>query len=91
MKKFTKEMSLGEALKNHKNTDKVLMGFGMHCFSCPFSQMETIEQACMVHGLDVDLVLEKLNELEAPKLPKTIKLSKAKDCKVTQSKKPAKK
>lgn len=77
MKKFVKEMSLGEALKNHKNTEKVLMGFGMHCFSCPFSQMETIEQACMVHGLDVELVLEKLNELDAPKLPKTIKLSKS--------------
>ncbi len=76
MKKFVKEMSLGEALKNHKNTDKVLMGFGMHCFSCPFSQMETIEQACMVHGLDVNLVLSKLNELSEPKLPKTIKLSK---------------
>lgn len=77
MKKFVKEMSLGEALKNHKNTDKVLMGFGMHCFSCPFSQMETIEQACMVHGLNVDLVLEKLNELGETKLPKTIKLSKS--------------
>lgn len=86
MKKFVKEMSLGEALKNHKNTDKVLMGFGMHCFSCPFSQMETIEQACMVHGLDVNLVLAKLNELSEPKLPKTIKLSKDSKTKSTVKK-----
>ena len=82
MKKFNKDMTLGEALKNHKNTDKVLMGFGMHCFSCPFSQMETIEQACMVHGLELDLVLSKLNELTETKMPEKIKISKnTKGCK----------
>ena len=41
----------------------MLTGFGMHCFSCPFSLMETIEQAAEVHGVDVDLMLKKLNEL----------------------------
>ncbi len=75
MKKFNKDMTLGEALKLHKNADKVLMGFGMHCFSCPFSQMETLEQASMVHGVDVELMLEKLNELLAPKPTKTIKVA----------------
>lgn len=79
MKKVTKDMTLGEVLKNNKNSDKVLMGFGMHCFSCPFSQMETLEQAAMVHGVDLDLMLTKLNELNAPKPVKTIKLNKKKN------------
>ncbi len=78
MKKFNKDMTLGEALKLHKNVDKVLMGFGMHCFSCPFSQMETLEQAAMVHGVELDLMLQKLNELTAPKPTKTIKVNKSK-------------
>ena len=38
------------------------MGFGMHCFSCPISQMETLEEAAMVHDVDLDFLLEKLNE-----------------------------
>ena len=62
-KKFTKSTTIGDALKMHENVEQVLTGFGMHCFSCPFSLMETIEQAAAVHGIDVDLMLAKLNEL----------------------------
>lgn len=62
-KKFTKNLTIEEALKLHAGAEAVLTGFGMHCFSCPFSLMETIEQAAAVHGVDVELMLEKLNEL----------------------------
>ena len=37
------------------------MECGMHCIGCPASQMETLEEACAVHGIDVDEVVEKLN------------------------------
>ena len=62
MAKITKETTLGEILKTYSNAQDVLKGFGMHCFSCPMSQMETLEQAAMVHGVDVDLMVDKLNE-----------------------------
>ena len=41
------------------------MQVGMHCLGCPSSQMESLEEACMVHGLDVDEVLEFLNDADA--------------------------
>lgn len=63
-KKFTKNLTIGEALKMHDGVEAVLSGFGMHCFSCPFSLMETLEQAAMVHDVSIDFMLEKLNELQ---------------------------
>lgn len=62
-KKFTKDLTIEQALKLHEGAEAVLTGFGMHCFSCPFSLMETLEQAADVHGIDIKLMLEKLNEL----------------------------
>ena len=58
--------TLGEILKNYENADVVLLGFGMHCFSCPISQMETVKEACDVHNLDCDYVIKKLNEELVP-------------------------
>lgn len=78
MKKITKDMTIGEVLENNKNAKTILSGFGMHCFSCPMSQMETIEQASMVHGIDLNLMLEKLNEKPDLKKSGKIKLSKNK-------------
>ena len=60
---FHKDMTLGEVLTLNPNTRAVLMGFGMHCFGCPISQMETLEEACMVHGVELDYLLQKLNEV----------------------------
>ena len=60
--KVTKETTIGQILKEYSNAKDVLSGFGMHCFACPMSQMETIAQAGMVHGLDVDFMIEKLNQ-----------------------------
>ena len=60
--KVTKETTIGEILKNFSNAKDILTGFGMHCFGCPMSQMETIEEAAAVHGVDIDLMVEKINE-----------------------------
>ncbi len=59
---INKDMTIGEVLELDANLADVFMGFGMHCISCPVSQMETVEEACLVHGLECDFVLKKLNE-----------------------------
>lgn len=59
---INKDMTIGEVLEMDENLADVFMGFGMHCISCPVSQMETVEEACLVHGLECDFVLKKLNE-----------------------------
>jgi hybrid cluster-associated redox disulfide protein len=58
----TKTMTIGEVLKLNENVSTILMGFGLHCFGCPMSQMETLEEAAMVHGVDADLMVDKVNE-----------------------------
>lgn len=59
---ISKDMTIGEILEKDSSLAEVFMGFGMHCISCPVSQMETLEEACLVHGVDPDFVLKKLNE-----------------------------
>ncbi len=58
----TKATQIGEVLSLNPNVKDVLLGFGLHCLGCPMSQMESIEEASMVHGVDPDLVVEKINE-----------------------------
>ncbi len=60
--KVTKRITIGELLRLNENVSTVLMGFGLHCFGCPMSQMETLEEAAMVHGVDIDLMMDKINE-----------------------------
>lgn len=59
---ITKMTQIGEILRLNPNVKDVLMGFGLHCFGCPMSQMETLEEASAVHGVDVDIMVEKINE-----------------------------
>lgn len=59
---INKDMTIGEVLELDASLADVFMGFGMHCISCPVGQMETVEEACLVHGLECDFVLKKLNE-----------------------------
>ncbi|MDD4110874.1 MAG: DUF1858 domain-containing protein [Clostridia bacterium] len=59
--KFNKDTTIGEVLDASPKFKIILEGFGLHCFGCPMSQMETIEQASEVHGIDLDFMLEKLN------------------------------
>ncbi len=59
--KFNKDTRIGELLEVAPEKAEILLNVGMHCIGCPASQMETIEEACDVHGIDVEDVLEKLN------------------------------
>ena len=56
-----KDMLIGEILQLDPNMAGVLMASGMHCVGCPSSQAESLEEASMVHGLPVDLVVARLN------------------------------
>ncbi|MDF2803401.1 MAG: hydroxylamine reductase [Anaerocolumna sp.] len=59
---ITKDMLIGDILRLDASLAPVLMECGMHCLGCPSSQMESIEDACGVHGIDVNEVLNKLNQ-----------------------------
>ena len=56
-----KDTKIGEILENAPEKAEILLEVGMHCLGCPASQMETLEEACAVHGIDVEEVVEKLN------------------------------
>lgn len=60
--KIDKDTKIGELLEQAPEKVDILLEAGMHCIGCPASQEETLEEACMVHGIDVDEVLEKINE-----------------------------
>ena len=60
--KFEKETLIGDILKEAPEKADILLEAGMHCLSCPASQMESLEEACEVHGIDVDELLEELNK-----------------------------
>lgn len=61
MKEVNKNMTIGELLSVAPETAPILMEVGMHCLGCPGAQAETLEEAAMVHGLDGDLLVEKIN------------------------------
>ncbi|MBM6947244.1 DUF1858 domain-containing protein [Mordavella massiliensis] len=58
---ITKETTIGELLNINMNVAPILMEIGMHCLGCPASQGESLEEAAMVHGIDADLLVEKIN------------------------------
>ena len=62
---ITKTMTIGELLQVAPQTAPVLMEVGMHCLGCPASQGESLEEAAMVHGIDADLLIAKINALLA--------------------------
>ncbi len=59
--KIEKNMTIGELLEKSPEKAELLLEAGMHCLGCPASQAETLEEACEVHGIDVEELLEKLN------------------------------
>jgi len=61
MTEINKDMTIGEILDNAQETAPFFLEMGMHCLGCPASRMETVEQACMVHGVDSDALIEKIN------------------------------
>ena len=62
---INKDMLLGELVVMDELIPQMLMGAGMHCLGCPSSQMESLEEACMVHGIDCDDLVSKMNEILA--------------------------
>ncbi|MBQ5561337.1 MAG: DUF1858 domain-containing protein [Lachnospiraceae bacterium] len=61
MATIKKEMLIGEILDVDQRVVPVLLDAGMHCLGCPSHQFESLEEACMVHGINVDELIEKLN------------------------------
>lgn len=59
---ITKEMMLSEVIQRKPRTIQTLLLIGMGCIGCPSSLMETVEQAAWVHGIDPDMLVEKLNK-----------------------------
>ena len=62
MAKVTKSMLIGELLTVDPNIAPILMRAGMHCLGCPSSQMESLEEAAMIHGLDADVLVAQIND-----------------------------
>ena len=62
MAKVSKDMLIGQLLQIDANIAPILMRAGMHCLGCPSSQMESLEEAAMVHGLDVDVLGNQIND-----------------------------
>ena len=58
---INKETRIGELLQNAPEKADILLEAGMHCLGCPASQAETLEEACEVHGINVEELVEKLN------------------------------
>ena len=66
IKQVTRETIIGDILDMDQSTAPYFMEIGMHCLGCPASRGETVEEACMVHGVDPDAFLEQVNRfLEA--------------------------
>lgn len=57
----SKDLTIGELLNQHPEAAPILMEIGMHCLGCPASQGESLAEAAMVHGIDADLLVEKIN------------------------------
>ncbi|MDD6211813.1 MAG: DUF1858 domain-containing protein [Clostridiales bacterium] len=67
MAKVTKEMLIGEIINMDINIVPILMGAGMHCVGCPSSQGESLDEACMVHGIETETLVNAINEYLAAK------------------------
>lgn len=65
--KVTKDMTIGELLMMDRSAGAILMQNGMHCVGCPSAAGETLEEASMVHGMDIDKLLSDINAYLASK------------------------
>lgn len=63
MAEITKEMTIGEILRTNPDVAPILMDAGMHCLGCPSAQGESLEEAAMVHGMNVEDLMEKIAAL----------------------------
>jgi hybrid cluster-associated redox disulfide protein len=58
---ITKDMTIADIVAVNRNIIAILLSAGMHCVGCPSAQGETLEEACMVHGLEVEPILNQIN------------------------------
>jgi hybrid cluster-associated redox disulfide protein len=65
MTAVTKNSVIGDILDENRETSRFFLSMGMHCLGCPASRGETIEQACSVHGVDADKLVENINDFLA--------------------------
>ncbi|MGL4344246.1 MAG: DUF1858 domain-containing protein [Cellulosilyticaceae bacterium] len=61
-KQITKDMVIGQILQVDRGLIPILMQSGMHCLGCPSAQMESLEDACAVHGTDVNALVKQMND-----------------------------
>ena len=64
---ISKDMLIGALVQMDDCVAPILMRAGMHGLGCPASQAESLEEACMVHGIDCDVLVSQLNEILADK------------------------
>lgn len=64
MANVTKDMTIGQILRAVPEVAPILMEAGMHCLGCPSAQGESLEEAAMVHGMDIDSLMEKIQALQ---------------------------
>jgi hybrid cluster-associated redox disulfide protein len=67
MAQVTKDMIIADILKLDRGTVPILLNSGMHCLGCPSSSGESLEDACAIHGIDADQLVEELNKYLAAK------------------------
>lgn len=60
---ITKDMTVGEILRVNPDLAPVLMNVGMHCIGCPSAQGESLEEAAMVHGLDINEIMDVIDQM----------------------------
>ena len=67
MATVTKDTLIGDILDMDRDTAPYFLVMGMHCLGCPSARGESLEEACMVHGVDVNELIEKINKHLADK------------------------
>lgn len=58
----TKDMTISQVIEQDQGIAPLLMSAGMHCLGCAMAHGESIEEACMVHGIDCDKLIEAIND-----------------------------
>lgn len=61
MEKITKDTIIADILSMDKKTARIFLQYGMQCLGCPSSAGESVDEACDVHGIDVNMLLDDLN------------------------------
>jgi hybrid cluster-associated redox disulfide protein len=62
MTKVTPDMIIADILNLDRGTAPILLNIGMHCLGCPSSSGESLEDACSIHGVDVNIIVKELND-----------------------------